>query len=71
MTRNSQELESNKILNEKERDAIEILSKKFEKPPETHSGFKVIEFTEDRPSGSIQKPIALKPNPKLLAKIND
>jgi hypothetical protein len=67
MPRDIKELKSKKI-EALEQDAIKILSEKFKKPPETHSGFKVIEFTKDRPSGSIQKPIALKPNPKLLTK---
>jgi hypothetical protein len=65
MPRNSNDLGSNKIKSA-EQDAIKILSEKFKKPPEINSGFKVIKFTKDKPSGTIQKPIALKPNPKLL-----
>ncbi len=65
MPRNSNDLKSSKIKSA-EQDAIKILSEKFKKPPEINSGFKVIKFTKDKPSGTIQKPIALKPNPKLL-----
>ncbi len=65
MPRNSNDLGSNKIKSA-EQDAIKILSEKFKKPPEINAGFKVIKFTKDKPSGTIQKPIALKPNPKLL-----
>jgi len=65
MPRDIKELKSKKI-ETLEQDAIKILSEKFKKPPEINSGFKVIKFTKDKPSGTIQKPIALKPNPKLL-----